>query len=148
MYKRQPYGLPKAYNDPKKETPYAGVYRVKNGKTELLTKEVGGPNGIAFSPDEKYLYVSNWDIRDIKNTKNVYRFPVNADGSLGKGEVFFNMNETKEEEALDGIKVDIQGNLYVSAPGGVWIISPEAKLLGKIKGPKGRPAKYGLGRRW
>jgi len=69
-----PYGLEKNYKDSKKETPYQGVYRVKNGKVELLTQDVGGPNGIAFSPDEKYLYVSNWDIRDIMNSKKLYRF--------------------------------------------------------------------------
>ena len=68
-----PYGLEKAYDDPKKETPYQGVYRVKNNKAELLSDKVGGPNGIAFSPDEKYLYVSNWDIRDVMNAKKLYQ---------------------------------------------------------------------------
>ena len=52
------------FDDPRKETPYSGVYRIKDGKTDLLTTDLGGPNGIAFSPDEKYLYVSNWDIKD------------------------------------------------------------------------------------
>ena len=139
-----PYGLEKNYTDPKKETPFQGVYRVKNGKTELLTKEVGGPNGIAFSPDEKFLYVSNWDIRDIMNAKKLYRFPVKSDGTLGKGEVFYEMDQTNEAEALDGVKVDLKGNVYVSAPGGVWIISPEGKLLGKIIGPE-RPANMAWG---
>ena len=114
-----PYGLEKNYKDPKKETPHQGVYMVKNKKVVLLTTEVGGPNGLAFSPDEKYLYVTNWDIRDVMNAKKVYRFPVQADGKLGKGEVFFEMNQTDEAEALDGIKVDLKGNIYVSAPGGI-----------------------------
>ncbi len=139
-----PYGLKKAYDDPVKETPHQGVYRVINNKVELLTTEVGGPNGIAFSPDEKYLYVSNWDIRDVMNAKKVYRFPVMSDGRLGKGEVFYDMIQTDEAEALDGIKVDLNGNLYVSAPGGVWIISPEGNLLGKIIAPE-RPANMAWG---
>lgn len=139
-----PYGLEKNYKDPKKETPFQGVYRVKNGKTELLNKEIGAPNGIAFSPDEKFLYVSNWDIRDIMNSKTLYRFPVNKDGTLGEKELFYEMNQTNEAEALDGVKVDLQGNVYVSAPGGIWILSPKGILLGKIVGPE-RPANIAWG---
>jgi gluconolactonase len=139
-----PYGLPAAFNDPKKETPYSGVYMVKNGKTILLTKDLGGPNGIAFSPDEKYLYVGNWDIRDIHNTKTVWRYEVQADGTLKNGKIFFDWNLTEDDEAIDGIKVDKAGNLFVSAPGGVWIISADAKLLGKIVTPE-RPANMAWG---
>lgn len=139
-----PYGLEKNYDDPKKETPYQGVYRVKNGKIDLLTADVGGPNGIAFSPDEKYLYVTNWDIRDVMNAKKLYRFPVLPDGKLGEREIFYEMNQTDEAEALDGMKVDLAGNLYVSAPGGIWIISADGTLLGKIIGPE-RPANLAWG---
>ncbi len=139
-----PYGLPKAYNDAKKELNFQGVYRIKNGKTELLSTDLGGPNGIAFSPDERFLYVSNWDIRDIHNTKTLWRFPVQADGTLGKGEIFFDMNKTDDDEALDGIKVDNQGYIFASAPGGVWIISPQGRYLGKIIGPE-RPANMAWG---
>lgn len=139
-----PYGLPKAYNDPRKELAIQGVYRIVNGKTELLSTDLGGPNGLAFSPDEKYLYAGNWDIRDVYHTKTVWRFPVKADGSLGKGEIFFNMNQTDEAEAIDGIKVDNEGNLFVSAPGGIWIISAQGILLGKITGPE-RPANMAWG---
>jgi gluconolactonase len=131
-----PYGLPGLFNDPKKETPHQGVYMVKNGKTILLTTDLGGPNGIAFSPDEKYLYVGNWDIRDIHNTKTVWRYEVQADGTLKNGKVFFDWNLIEDDEAIDGIKVDKAGNLFVSAPGGVWIISAEGKLLGKIVTPE------------
>jgi gluconolactonase len=139
-----PYGLPKNYNDPKKETPNQGVYRVKNGKTELLSTDLGGPNGIAFSPDERYLYVSNWDIRDIHHTKTLWRFEVDSDGKLFNGKVFFDFNFTDGNEALDGIKVDRMGNLFVSAPGGVWVLSSEGKYLGKIVGPE-RPANMAWG---
>lgn len=131
-----PYGLPGFFNDPKKETPYQGVYLVKDGKTTLLTTDLGGPNGIAFSPDEKYLYVGNWDIRDVHRTKTVWRYEVQADGMLKNGKVFFNWNLTEDEEAIDGIKVDKAGNLFVSAPGGIWIIAADGTLLGKIVTPE------------
>lgn len=139
-----PYGLPNAYADTRKETPYQGVYRVKDGKTELLTTALGGPNGIAFSPDEKYLYVGNWDIRDVWHTKQVWRFDVKSDGTLGEGQPFLDFTQTDEPEAIDGIKVDYLGNLFVSAPGGVWIFSPAGKYLGKITGPE-RPANMAWG---
>jgi gluconolactonase len=139
-----PYGLPGLFDDPKKETPFSGVYMIKNGKTVLLSKDLGGPNGIAFSHDEKYLYVGNWDIRDIHNTKTVWRYEVQTDGTLKNGKVFFDWNLTEDDEAIDGIKVDKAGNLFVSAPGGVWIISAEGKLLGKIVTPE-RPANMAWG---
>ncbi|MFM9835839.1 MAG: SMP-30/gluconolactonase/LRE family protein [Methylophilaceae bacterium] len=127
-----PFGLPKFNDDPRKELAYSGVYRVKDGKVQLLTKELSGPNGIAFSPDEKYLYIGNWDDKN----KVVMRYPVRADGTLDKGTVFFDMTSAKGEDAIDGIKVDMQGNLYVSGPGGLWIISAQGKNLGMIIGPK------------
>lgn len=139
-----PYGLPKNYNDPKKETPHQGVYRLKNGQTELLSTALGGPNGIAFSPDERYLYVSNWDIRDIHHTKTLWRFEVDGNGKLANGIVFFDFSFTDGDEALDGVKVDRAGNVFVSAPGGVWVLSAEGKYLGKITAPE-RPANMAWG---
>lgn len=139
-----PYGLPNAYDDRHKELPYQGVYRFKDGELALLSTDLGGPNGIAFSPDEKYLYVGNWDIRDVYHTKTVWRFRVQEDGTLANGQVFFNFNQTDEPEAIDGIKVDRKGYLFVSAPGGIWILNPEGQLLGKIIGPE-RPANMGWG---
>lgn len=139
-----PYGLPGFYNDTRKETPHQGVYMIKDGKTILLSTDLGGPNGIAFSPDEKYLYITNWDIRDIHRTKTLWRYEVQKDGSLKNGKVFFDWNLTEDDEALDGIKVDKEGNLFVSAPGGLWIVSGEGKLLGKIVTPE-RPANMAWG---
>ena len=139
-----PYGLPNFFNDKTKETPHQGVYAIINGKTVLVAKDLGGPNGIAFSPDEKYLYVSNWDIQDIHKTKVIWKYEVQNDGTLKNGKEFFNMNSTPDDEALDGLKVDNQGNIFSSAPGGVWIISPEGKLLGKITAPE-RPANMAWG---
>ena len=139
-----PYGLPNFYQDPRKELDYEGVFMIKDGKTRVVSKDLGGPNGLAFSPDEKYLYVTNWDIRDIHHTKTLWRYEVGEDGSLRNGKVFYDFSFTEDEEALDGIKVDRQGNLFVSAPGGLWILNNEAKLLGKIILPE-RPANFAWG---
>jgi gluconolactonase len=65
-----------------KELDYSGVFMIKDGKVQLVSKDLGGPNGIAFSPDEKYLYVTNWDIRDIHHTKTLWRYEVQPDGTL------------------------------------------------------------------
>jgi gluconolactonase len=135
-----PFGLPKAYDDPRKELPYSGVFRLHQGKLQRVSKELKGPNGLAFSPDERFLYVGNWDTEK----KIVTRYPVKADGTLGSGEVFFDMGGAPGEEALDGLKVDQRGNLYVSGPGGVWIISSEGKHLGTIRAPE-LPANFAWG---
>ena len=127
-----PFGLPKFYDDPRKELPYSGVFALHKGQLKLVSTDLKGPNGIAFSLDEKYLYVGNWD----PEKKIIMRYEVGADGSLSSGKVFFDMTKAPGEDALDGIKVDRQGNLYVSGPGGLWIISPEAKHLGTIIAPK------------
>jgi gluconolactonase len=127
-----PFGLPKVYDDPRKKLPFSGVYRWKDGTLTLVTKDLRGPNGIAFSPDEKYLYVGDWDERH----KVVMRYPVNADGSLGRGTVFADVTAMPGEDAIDGVKVDRRGNVYFSGPGGVWIYSPEGKQLGRIVGPE------------
>jgi gluconolactonase len=127
-----PFGLPKAFDDPKKELPFSGVYMVKDGQVILLTRELSGPNGIAFSPDEKYLYVDNWDLK----RKVLMRYEVRPDGSIANGKVFYDFSRDPEPVALDGIKVDHEGHVYVSAPGGVWILSPEGKALGRIVPPE------------
>ena len=129
-----PFGLPKFFDDPRKELPYSGVYRVSpDGKNvKLLTTDLKGPNGLAFSPDEKYFYVDDWD----PEKKIIMRYEVQPDGSLANGKVFFDMTSAEGEDALDGLKVDQRGNLYVSGPGGIWIISPEGKHLGTIIGPE------------
>jgi gluconolactonase len=139
-----PYGLPGLFNDPKKELDYSGVFMIKDGKVSVVSKDLGGPNGLAFSPDEKYFYVTNWDTRDIHHTKTLWRYEVNADGTLKNGKVFFDFSFTEDDEALDGMKVDKEGNLFVSAPGGLWILSAEGKLLGKIVTPE-RPANMAWG---
>jgi gluconolactonase len=127
-----PFGLPRFFDDPRKELPFSGVYRWRDGELKLLVSDLSGPNGIAFSPDERYLYIGNWD--DKK--KWVMRYSVLANGELGAGEVFYDMTNAPGEDAIDGIKVDVEGNVYVSGPGGLWILSRDGRALGVIKPPR------------
>ena len=127
-----PFGLPRFLDDPRKELPYSGVFCLINGQLKLVTTDLDGPNGLAFSPDEKFLYVDNWDLK----RKIIMRYQVRPDGSLANGKVFFDATAEPGEDAWDGMKVDLQGNLYLSGPGGLWIISPAGKHLGTIVGPE------------
>ena len=126
--------MPKFFEDSRKELPYSGVFRVTpdGQQIQLLTTELTGPNGLAFPPDEKYLYVDNWD----EKKKIIMRYEVNSDGSLSQGQTWFDMTSAPGEDALDGLKIDQKGNLYVSGPGGLWILSPEGKHLGTIIAPE------------
>jgi gluconolactonase len=127
-----PFGLPKFFDDPRKELPFSGVYCLINGELKLLSTDLMGPNGLAFSPDEKYLYVDNWD----EKRKVIMRYEVNPDGTLSDGQLFFDATKEPGEDAWDGMKIDVLGNLYLSGPVGLWIISPEGKHLGTIVGPE------------
>ncbi|HVH61011.1 MAG TPA: SMP-30/gluconolactonase/LRE family protein [Candidatus Sulfotelmatobacter sp.] len=127
-----PFGLPKFFDDPRKELPYSGVFCLINGQLKLVSTDLSGPNGLAFSPNEKYLYVDNWDLKK----EVIMRYEVQPDGTLANGKVFFDSTGEPGEDAWDGMKVDQQGNLYLSGPGGLWIISPEGKHLGTIAGPE------------
>jgi gluconolactonase len=127
-----PFGLPKFFEDRRKELPFSGVYCVRNGELKLVSKSLSGPNGLAFSPDEKYLYVDNWD----EKRKVILRYEVRPDGSLTNEMTFFDATADPGEDAWDGLKVDVNGNVYASGPGGLWILSPEGKHLGTISGPE------------
>jgi gluconolactonase len=117
------------FNPPEGVT-HTGVYRIKDGKLELLVSDLEAPNGIAFSPDEKVLYVN--DIR----AKKVWRYDVAADGKISAGKIFIDMNSDTRPGLPDGMKVDVQGNVWDSGPGGIWIISPQGKHLGTILTPE------------
>lgn len=127
-----PFGFPKFFDDPRKELPFSGVYSIYKGKLQLLTKDFTGPNGIALSPDEKYLYVGNWD----EKKKTVYRYEINEDGTIQNGKLFFDFTNFKGEDAIDGVKVDVEGNVYVSAPGGLQVLNKDGKHLGTIITPQ------------
>lgn len=125
-----PYGLGK--NSPQ-ETEFCGVYRLGiDGTLTLLSRELERPNGIALSPDERTLYVAN----SHRPRPVVMAYPLGADGTAGAGRVFWDNTEliarTKRPGAADGLRVDTQGNLWATGPGGVLILDPHGKQLGTI----------------
>jgi len=138
-----PYGLPtQGDEDPGKELKINGVYRVPDAcrqkpgappnreKLQLIIRGLGRPNGIAFSPDEKYLYIA-------ESGKKVWlRYRVEPDGSVNDGKLFLDSSTDKAPGGPDGIRVDVKGNLYGAGPGGVWIISPAGAHLGTINIPE------------
>jgi gluconolactonase len=127
-----PFGLPQTFEDPEKELGFSGVFRVHDGEVALVTDELQGPNGLAFSPDERYLYVGNWDLEH----KVVMRYELDETGAVIGGGVFFDMTDARGEDAIDGIKVDREGNLYVCGPGGIWVLSDEGEQLGLLELPE------------
>ncbi|MBY0459485.1 MAG: SMP-30/gluconolactonase/LRE family protein, partial [Gemmataceae bacterium] len=128
-----PYGLPKRMEDPAKELDFQGVYRLSpKGEVTLLTKEMTRPNGIALSPDEKTLYVANSD-----PDKAIWMaFPINADGTLGKGKQLYDatadVKASPNKGLPDGMKVDAKGHIFATAVNGVYVFSPDGTLLGRI----------------
>jgi gluconolactonase len=128
-----PYGLPKWDKDPARELDFQGVYRLKpTGELTLLTKEMSRPNGIGLSPDAKTLYVANSD-----PDKAVWMaFPVKEDGTLGPGKQMHDatadVKASPNKGLPDGLKVDQKGNVFATAVNGVYVFSPDGKLLGRI----------------
>jgi len=120
-------GLRQQDKDPARELPFAGVYRLVKGKVVLLSKDFTRPNGIAFSPDEKYLYVND------TAKKIIMRFDVQPDGGVKNGQVITDMNSDTTPGAPDGMKVDQKGNIYCTGPGGFWIMSPDGKHIATVK---------------
>jgi gluconolactonase len=136
IYFTDPTGLYRTYPDgpdkPKAELDFNGVYRVTTpGKPELLTKEVAYPNGIAFSPDEKKLYVAS-----SRPDKYWMEFDVKTDGTLANGKKFADLTKEPGEGVPDGMKVDTAGNIYATGLDGVQIFSPQGKRLGVIQPPE------------
>ncbi len=127
-----PYGLPKLTEDSGRELDFQGVYRLNaQGELALLTKELLRPNGLAFSADEKTLYVANSD----PEKAILMAFPVRPDGSLGNGKVFFDVTAAvgKQRPGLpDGVKVSADGTVWATGPGGVLVYSQQGKHLGTL----------------
>jgi gluconolactonase len=126
-----PYGLEGKNDDPKKELDFNGVYLLrKGGELVLLTKECTFPNGIAFSPDQKKLYVAQSDPKQAV----VWVFDVKQDGTVENRRVFFDAQHLVEgrKGLPDGLKVDNDGNVWTTGPGGVLILSKDGKHLGTI----------------
>ncbi|MEZ5403035.1 MAG: SMP-30/gluconolactonase/LRE family protein [Bryobacteraceae bacterium] len=128
-----PYGFAKEDADPAKELPFNGVYRLRaNGQLQLLTRDLTRPNGIAFTPDGKKLWVANSD-----GARKIWMiYDVAADGTLADGKVFHDATKETADGAPDGLKVDKKGNLWATGPGGIWVFSPSGKVLGKIQPPE------------
>jgi gluconolactonase len=124
-----PWGLEKNSLQPKREIPFNGVYRVYQGEVYVIDSALSKPNGIALSPDEKTLYVA-----DQKRTWTSYS--LNEDGSVKSKKIFFDATAHKGKGYMDGMKVDTEGNVYATGPGGVLIFSPEGKHLGTIPLPE------------
>lgn len=127
-----PFGLPGQQSDTAKETPFSGIYCLIGGELKLVSRELSGPNGLAFSPDERFLYVGNWQ----DDRKVVLRYVVNADGTAHDPTVFADLTSAPGEEAIDGIKVDSAGHVFVSGPGGLWIFAADGRKLGCVRGPE------------
>ncbi len=139
-----PYGLrTQQDNDPEKQLKVNGVYRIphalqqkpgsapSSAALQQLVTDLPRPNGIAFSPDEKFLYVNNSEPKKIW-----MRYRVLPDGTLTDAKLLCDATSDPRPGSPDGMKVDVQGNIYSAGPGGVWILSPEGKHLGTIVMPE------------
>lgn len=130
-----PFGLPGTFVDPGRELGFCGVYRVSGhgtggGRVRLLTDEVQAPNGLAFSPDGRTLFVSDADPAQPR----WLAFPVLEDGSVGDSRTFFDASRWVPQRpgGADGIKVDRAGNLFTAGPGGVYVLAPDGRHLGTL----------------
>ena len=126
------YGLPKTFDDPARELPFTGVYRLSpNGAVSLLVKDQTAPNGIALSSDGKTLYVANSDPK-----RAVWMaYEMRGDGTVGAGRVFFDATAwvgPAKPGLPDGMKLDSKGNLFATGPGGLHVFAPDGTLLGTI----------------
>ena len=135
-----PYGMAGLENDPARELDYNGIYRLSpEGEIQLLERNQTRPNGLVFSPDEETLYVANSDAEN----KVWYAYTV-IHGIIGNPRIFYDVNDQTGEGAADGMKVDSQGNIFATGPGGVWIFDPDGTHLGTIK-PDEVPANVAWG---
>ena len=125
LRERREKGLP-----PKKwDIPAPSLFLLKNGKLQMLHAEISSAAGIALSPDEKYLYSND-------NNLKMRRYEVQPDGTVANGQIFLDRSADKRHGESDGLKVDQQGNISCPDPGGLWIISPTGKTLGEVKFPQ------------
>jgi gluconolactonase len=139
-----PYGLIPTPNNPiekllESETGLMAVYRLDpDGTLTLLADDYDRPNGLAFSPDEKTLYVDDTARRVIR------AYDVDAEGNISNDRVFFSFQGDTDFHGPDGLKSDVNGNIWTTGPGSVWVISPQGDALGRIRSPE-HPANLGFG---
>lgn len=127
-----PYGFKEIDASPLRELAWHGVYRIAgDGQVTLLTKTIRYPNGIAFSPDEKTLYVSSTE----EGNTHIQAFDVQADGTVANERLFFDARSLSKPDApgsCDGMKIDRAGNVWTSGPGGILVLTSAGKLIGRI----------------
>ncbi len=131
-----PWGLPGGNSDPAKELPYNGVFRVHEGQITLLDSTLSLPNGIALSPDEKYLYVANMEMETINGKVQNHlfwlRYTLDERGQVIERKVFYTATDSSLPGGPDGMTVDKQGNLFLTGPGGILVVDPSGEHLGTI----------------
>jgi gluconolactonase len=127
-----PFGLQGMDKDPVKELPFNGVYRYAGGKLEAVIKDLTLPNGLAFSPDGKTLYVANFGPQRF-----VKAYAIGTDGAVTNARVLIEYGaDEKRPGGPDGLKVDSAGNIWTSGPGGIRIVTPQGKVLGQLVLPE------------
>jgi gluconolactonase len=115
----------------KRELPYAAVYRIAPDGALSLVADCEYPNGLAFSPDERILYVAN-----SRRAAYIHALELNDDGTLRRRRIFADMSSDEPDGVPDGMKVDVEGNVYCTGPGGVWVFAPDGRPLGTIRPPE------------
>jgi gluconolactonase len=114
-----------------RELPYAGVYRIGPDGTTTLVADCEYPNGLAFSPDERVLYVAN-----TRWTQYIHALEIDGAGSLVRRRIFADMSSDETDGVPDGMKVDVEGRVYCTGPGGTWVFATDGTRLGIIRTPE------------
>jgi gluconolactonase len=114
-----------------RELSYAGVYRIAPDGTTTLFADCEYPNGLAFSPDERVLYVAN-----TRWTQYIHALEIDGAGALVRRRIFADMSSDETDGVPDGMKVDVEGRVYCTGPGGTWVFAPDGTRLGIVRTPE------------
>jgi gluconolactonase len=135
-----PWGLEGRNEDPLKEIPFNGVFRVSGDRIDVVDSTLSWPNGIALSPDERFLYVANFEEARPGEGKGMevfwVRYSLGADGKITGRDIFYRAEDPGRPGGPDGMKTDRDGNLFMTGPGGILVVDPEGVLLGTIELPE------------
>src|SRR5690349_13030228 len=115
----------------KRELPYAAVYRIAPDGTSAMVIDCEYPNGLAFSPDERTLYIAN-----TRWTQYIHAVELDATGTVLRRRIFADMSSDETDGVPDGMKVDVEGRVYCTGPGGTWVFSPSGEKIGVIRTPE------------